>query len=75
MSEKEYVCKVLQYAENTFKYLIGVISAVVGFLFFSADSLSQLWLVILLLFCIICVACLIITTVVIRKFLRKLRRL
>ncbi|MGN0902348.1 MAG: hypothetical protein ACI4M9_03610, partial [Succinivibrio sp.] len=38
MSEKEYVSKVLNYIENAFKYLVGVLSSVVVFLVFNYDG-------------------------------------
>lgn len=75
MSEKDYVERVLKYAENSFKYLIGVLSAVVTFLFFYGSTLDTLWLIIVMIFGIICVFGMITSALIIRKYLQRYRRL
>lgn len=75
MSEKEYVERILRYTENTIKYLVGLITALVTFLFFYGSGLSTFWLCRIIGFDVICILGLIVSVVTLRRYLRKLRRL
>ncbi len=75
MSEKEYVERILRYTENTIKYLVGLITALVTFLFFYGSGLSTFWLCTIIGFDVICILGLIVSVVTLRRYLRKLRRL
>lgn len=48
MGEKEYVEKILKYAESSFSYIVGMLSILIAFLFYKASSLSTTWLIIAL---------------------------
>ena len=73
MSEKDYVLKTLTYLENAFKYLIGMLSAIVIFLAFNYDgSTISIMAAILVVFCVFG---LVFVAYQLRKYLKKLRRL
>lgn len=73
MSEKDYVLKTLKYLENAFKYLIGLLSAVVVFLVFNYDgstiSIMATGIV------VVCVCGLVYVAYLLKRYLKKLRRL
>lgn len=73
MSEKDYVLKTLKYLENAFKYLIGLLSAIVVFLAFNYDGSTISILATVLV--VASVAGLIYTAILLKKYLKKLRRL
>ncbi len=75
MSEKDYVERVLKYAENSFKYLTGVLSAVVTFLFFYGPTLDTTWFSMVVIFGLICAFGMILCALIIRKYLQRYRRL
>ncbi|MBE6424306.1 hypothetical protein [Succinivibrio dextrinosolvens] len=73
MSEKEYVLKTLNYVENAFKYLVGVLSAIVVFLVFNFDGSTVSILASIVAF--FCVLGLINCAFLLKKYLRRLRSL
>lgn len=75
MSEKEYVERILTYTENVIKYLVGVLSALVTFLFFYGSALDIFWLCTVVAFGVICILGLIVSVFTLREYLRKLRSL
>lgn len=73
MSEKDYVLKTLKYLENAFKYLVGLLSAVVVFLVFNYDgSTISIMATVVVVFC---VCGLVYVAYLLKRYLKKLRRL
>ncbi len=70
MSEKDHVLRMLTRLENAFKYLIGMLSAIVIFLAFNYDSSAISIMATILV--VVCVIGLVYVAYQLRKHLRRL---
>ena len=76
MSEKDYVEQILSIAESGFKYLIGLLSADIALLLFGRAFFGiDFPVTAAVVFGIVCFAGLILCTLTIRRYVRRLSKL